>query len=905
MEFIRKRKSSNCLSLQKPKHHDSLTLDASITSAGVSSSADEAMLIDSDNENDIPDMEPLDNRVLKDVVAYVEVRTKTENRSNSVRKQLERLGATVVMRFTNDEPVTHVIWKDGKKSTKDKALKRGLHLVSVLWVDSCKRNQQHVAESIFPVTETDNGSPVIIPRIKRLKSMQPKSFEEDVLSSTERAARKRKRKALIQPLNIRLNSPGLASSIKPHVYVEETQDPYTPVGTPQLPGIKLTPSLIPDTPASMRACLDALSRVRNSGSTRISERLTVGDSPTSGAKPDILQKKLSFSPSVDTESTSAPSTEATNAKSADRNKKKGRRSEAIQGSAKKVSPKMRRLSLRIETNLSELEADEDCCLKATDHPDPKTTLAQRNLIPLSKKSGNQSDPSKTRTTKNVSFIKEQSDSRPEPAMPSQRKRKLLSSNSDAGLNQVLTEPTKSSKKENQPKESRRSSKSSRKLSEKFDRDCGSSDLSEKQRRDLTEKQQGDQTENTSEISKGLEKRKKEPRRSSKSSNNSRDSKMIPTGQSNNQSGDLTNRSPNQDELVLTSIKTSEGKKSSRGVKGTRKRKTDDLSSGSSEEETGKAAKKRKADSKEVLPASSTEGSHAPSKGDVTSSRRSLDDFSQRKKRIGRLKTKGRSKPRGNRTVSLATPHPDTRESSSEDDISAILRGKKGSRSLSLISKFWLDSSSDGSESSVCREKGARQDKSKTSKKGKSKPSLVMTSIHGGDQDLVLSVVKKLKGFSVEERVSTTTTHIVCGENRRTLNVLRGIARGCWFLSLEWVLKSLEAEKWLPEELYEIKDFFPSAKIARLERSSSTDSFKQDLFSTMGPVFIRDTTSPPKADLTELLELCCGQTCSNLKQASICIGGVKNQQNEVPVVSERWLLDCVTQHQQLPFEDYLL
>lgn len=136
---------------------------------------------------------------------------------------------------------------------------------------------------------------------------------------------------------------------------------------------------------------------------------------------------------------------------------------------------------------------------------------------------------------------------------------------------------------------------------------------------------------------------------------------------------------------------------------------------------------KQADTKEVLPASSTEGPHAPSKGGVTSSRRSLDDFSQRKKRIGRLKTKGRSKPRGNRTVSLATPRPDTRESSSEDDISAILRGKKGSRSLSLISKFWLDSSSDGSESSVCREKGARQGKSKTSKKGKVRlPVLILT-----------------------------------------------------------------------------------------------------------------------------------------------------------------------------------
>ena len=50
----------------KQKRHASLSpLDSSIASTGVSSSADEAMIIDSDNENDIPAAQPLDNRVLK------------------------------------------------------------------------------------------------------------------------------------------------------------------------------------------------------------------------------------------------------------------------------------------------------------------------------------------------------------------------------------------------------------------------------------------------------------------------------------------------------------------------------------------------------------------------------------------------------------------------------------------------------------------------------------------------------------------------------------------------------------------------------------------------------------------------------------------------------------------------
>lgn len=48
------------------------------------------------------------------------------------------------------------------------------------------------------------------------------------------------------------------------------------------------------------------------------------------------------------------------------------------------------------------------------------------------------------------------------------------------------------------------------------------------------------------------------------------------------------------------------------------------------------------------------------------------------------------------------------------------------------------------------------------------------------------MVKKLGGFIIAENVNETTTHLVCGEPRRTLNVLRCLARGIWLVTKEWV-----------------------------------------------------------------------------------------------------------------------
>ena len=51
---------------------------------------------------------------------------------------------------------------------------------------------------------------------------------------------------------------------------------------------------------------------------------------------------------------------------------------------------------------------------------------------------------------------------------------------------------------------------------------------------------------------------------------------------------------------------------------------------------------------------------------------------------------------------------------------------------------------------------------------------------------MLSVVQKLGGFFIAEKVSQSTTHVVSGCSRRTLNVLMAIAQGCWLVSPEWV-----------------------------------------------------------------------------------------------------------------------
>lgn len=73
-------------------------------------------------------------------------------------------------------------------------------------------------------------------------------------------------------------------------------------------------------------------------------------------------------------------------------------------------------------------------------------------------------------------------------------------------------------------------------------------------------------------------------------------------------------------------------------------------------------------------------------------------------------------------------------------------------------------------------------------------------------------VKKLGKFKLESKVSVSTTHLVSLDNRRTVNILRGIIRGCWILNYDWILKSVNANKWLPESKYEMRHFSRAVEV---------------------------------------------------------------------------------------------
>ncbi|XP_065443853.1 microcephalin isoform X6 [Chrysemys picta bellii] len=194
---------------------------------------------------------------------------------------------------------------------------------------------------------------------------------------------------------------------------------------------------------------------------------------------------------------------------------------------------------------------------------------------------------------------------------------------------------------------------------------------------------------------------------------------------------------------------------------------------------------------------------------------------------------------------------------------------------------------------------------KTGRIKKPTRTLVMTSMSSEKQCAIIQVVNKLGGFLFSDDVCETTTHVVTGSPRRTLNVMLGIARGCWIVCYEWVLWSLECGHWISEEPYELSANFPAAPICRLQRHLSSGRYQQDLFSSQPVMFISLASQPPCDKLSELVQLCGGKICKTLRQAKIYIGEyLGKKQPEIKYLSEKWILDSVTQHRICPLENYM-
>ncbi|KAM7062125.1 microcephalin-like isoform 1-T2 [Acridotheres tristis] len=86
----------------------------------------------------------------------------------------------------------------------------------------------------------------------------------------------------------------------------------------------------------------------------------------------------------------------------------------------------------------------------------------------------------------------------------------------------------------------------------------------------------------------------------------------------------------------------------------------------------------------------------------------------------------------------------------------------------------------------------------------------MTIMSSEKQNTVIQVMNKLGDLLFSNEVCEKTSHVVTESPYHTLNVILGIARGCWIDSYEWVLWFLELGHWISEEPYELSSSFPAA-----------------------------------------------------------------------------------------------
>ncbi|XP_064626237.1 uncharacterized protein LOC135486956 [Lineus longissimus] len=182
------------------------------------------------------------------------------------------------------------------------------------------------------------------------------------------------------------------------------------------------------------------------------------------------------------------------------------------------------------------------------------------------------------------------------------------------------------------------------------------------------------------------------------------------------------------------------------------------------------------------------------------------------------------------------------------------------------------------------------------------PSIVTTSLHFGEQDVIQSIIENLGGFRLTEKVDRTTTHVICGKNRRTLNILHAITSGCWILSPEWAYKSLDFDGWIEEEPYQLTEFFPACQITRLQKFVEGPKYHLDFFKEVGTVYVGDGCAPPAAALIDLLKSCGGKVTTSIRSAEVVVG--KSRKN-VPSVSEKWILDSITSLKCQPLDEYFL
>ncbi|XP_014782751.1 microcephalin [Octopus bimaculoides] len=703
------------------------------------------------------------HEVLEEVVAYVEVRSKSENRSKEVAIELEKLGARISPKLNNE--VTHVIFKDGTKRTWDRAKKLGIPLVSVLWVDSCKRSLQHADEEAFFVSTPHNIAEAeisIFPkkRAKGFRCMQPKNLNEEFEDSSQRCRRRRKRS---HKTNEQQNSSLSDVYFTP---VSDFKQNVPRLTTP--PRMKerlLEYSRSQDnTPICHRSFQKQIfndgSDVENSSPSEDKEMLktesfklhnsdgsTQQDSLASASYLSI-NNQMSFVPTKSSDLTCLPN-----------------QLDVLNDT--KQNPKA----------VSEIDQlDQNAKIKVS--PD----LPMKSSIYCSMMSSSLDVKSAENSSTDVSDVPE-----------------------DVDVNVSSTVFKEADIFSNSPIENLSSSLLSS--------DCDTSLTSFKRSQRISrQKFAHRETMHVLGIS-------DEDYVSSKTSSLS--NANIPSYRTDDVGTNISSFTVNQEEVLING----------------NTQNSNTLSSLLSWKSVGSLdnSQESKAWEMEIEKEKQVRESQQTSSSCLDQSDTIISDDQTLGPRVKRRKLDFPT------TVSLTT------------------------RNLRPVKKY-----------------------------------LVMTSMSTSDQEMVKSVAKTLGECVISDIVKKSTTHVICGMPRRTLNVLFALSQGCWLVSKEWVSASMEAGCWLDENKFELVASYPVAQLYREQKQLNSGP---KVFDECGSIYVSAVKAPPKKDLIQLLQLCGGKVKNTICNASIYIG--EEYHPSMISVTPLWIFDSISSGTALPFDDYML
>nr|XP_026689916.1 microcephalin isoform X2 [Ciona intestinalis] len=855
--------------------------------------------------------------ILKDCVCFVDVwsRQGNDNRSSVFGRILKRMGATIARRFTKNEAITHVVFKDGHKLYLQKAKRRGIQVVSCLWVERCRVTQMRANENEFIFDESNYKPP------KRFKELQPLSPEEERIRSEERRKRilrKEEKEArfvnFLSPLASLTNSNGKFKKKK------DTLACDTPFHPPE-PYRFIHPCLVAETPnESIQRKLQRMKEGKPIFSPPSSPCSSISSPP-----PSIT--KLNFDDEDGEDDTPALHTSRRSLYSD---------TSSVSHTNNTTSPNFR-LHISDSTDCSDIAAN--TIVSSQKSSDMELTCIDKisGICPMFDINEN-----KSTNTDNVALEKEKSSSFRNTShdvsstntptlnlqVSSTTTNNSLNSNSnqsshtssirlmveDSNTDQFLdAEPPQHLLLPMEP-ESRNVIFSSQETN--ISRTSIHSKPRKKHRRILCEEEVIQPTSllvSPQTIKSKPTVRRRSSRRSSVSASvaisktfratrikSCATVKEIDAQSTSSNSADTSLLPPlGQPSMMLPATRgrffstptqsASSSLSSDETTSDSRSKRRNSLSS-SYEVEINKQKENSGMERRSEPPATIESD-------DVTDME--VENEPKLHQRLQKRRRESTSSSSSNEAMIRIVPTTTINSSNTR-------RGKKKEKFISDLLELTKSRRSTDEFVQIIRDP---TQKSIVRKPKKRRMVLVLTSLHTDERQSMQNNIKKLGQFSVHSSVKDErASHVVCGAARRTMNVLRAISRGLWLLTKEWVVDSLEAGAWLDEENYEAINYFPVCRQARLLRNKSIKtaaSWTLSVFKELkGLVYVAPTTTPPPDELRELVTLCGGHVINSPRRASVRVGK-SPLSPALPAVSESWVLDSISENCLKPTQSYLI